>query len=75
MVKPSISIATEITGMTLDELFRIAVRTGLHCAPAAHQAIGTFPEGIVRVSFANSTPAAMSTRSSPPSVKSGPCSR
>jgi len=27
------------------------VRTGLHCAPAAHQAIGTFPEGTVRVSF------------------------
>jgi len=31
--------------------YGIAVRTGLHCAPAAHQAIGTFPEGTVRVGF------------------------
>jgi cysteine desulfurase family protein len=40
-----------LTGTILDESFRIAVRTGLHCAPAAHRAIGTFPEGTVRVSF------------------------
>ena len=37
--------------MILDESFGIAVRTGLHCAPAAHQAIGTLPEGTVRASF------------------------
>jgi selenocysteine lyase/cysteine desulfurase len=35
----------------LTELFGIAVRTGLHCSPAAHRAIGTFPDGTVRVSF------------------------
>src|SRR5271165_2036534 len=40
-----------LTGTILDESFGIAVRTGLHCAPAAHQAIGTFPEGTVRASF------------------------
>ena len=40
-----------LTGTILDESFGIAVRTGLHCAPAAHRAIGTFPEGTVRVSF------------------------
>ena len=40
-----------LTGTILDESFGIAVRTGLHCAPAAHKAIGTFPEGTVRVSF------------------------
>src|SRR5271165_253095 len=40
-----------LTGTILDESFGIAVRTGLQCAPAAHQAIGTFPEGTVRVSF------------------------
>ena len=40
-----------LTGTILDETFGIAVRTGLHCAPAAHKAIGTFPEGTVRVSF------------------------
>lgn len=26
------------------------VRVGLHCSPAAHQTVGTFPEGTVRVS-------------------------
>jgi len=40
-----------LTGTILDEEFGIAVRTGLHCSPAAHQAIGTFPEGTVRVGF------------------------
>ncbi len=28
----------------------IAVRTGLHCAPLAHQTLGTFPAGTVRLS-------------------------
>ena len=40
-----------LTGTILDEGFGIAVRTGLHCSPAAHQAIGTLSEGTVRVSF------------------------
>ena len=40
-----------LTGALLDALYGIAVRTGLHCAPAAHRASGTFPEGIVRVSL------------------------
>ena len=26
-------------------------RVGLHCAPAAHRTLGTFPEGTVRFSF------------------------
>jgi selenocysteine lyase/cysteine desulfurase len=26
-------------------------RTGLHCAPAAHRTLGTFPAGTVRFSF------------------------
>jgi cysteine desulfurase / selenocysteine lyase len=34
----------------LDERFDIAVRAGLHCAPYAHRHLGTFPEGIVRIS-------------------------
>jgi cysteine desulfurase / selenocysteine lyase len=37
-------------GQLLDSGFDIAVRTGLHCAPLAHQTLGTFPEGSVRVS-------------------------
>ncbi len=31
-------------------LFDIAVRPGLHCAPYIHRALGTFPDGTVRVS-------------------------
>jgi cysteine desulfurase / selenocysteine lyase len=29
----------------------IFVRTGLHCAPLAHQSLGTFPDGTVRLSM------------------------
>ena len=35
-------------GLRLDEDFGILCRVGLHCAPAAHRTIGTFPEGTVR---------------------------
>jgi cysteine desulfurase family protein len=35
----------------LDERYGIAVRVGLHCAPAAHRTLGTFPGGTVRFSF------------------------
>jgi len=34
----------------LDKKYRIATRTGLHCAPFAHKEIGTYPIGTVRVS-------------------------
>jgi cysteine desulfurase / selenocysteine lyase len=37
-------------GHILDAGFDIAVRTGLHCAPLAHQTLQSFPEGSVRVS-------------------------
>ena len=36
-------------GLRLDEEFGILARVGLHCAPAAHRTIGTFPEGTVRL--------------------------
>ncbi len=35
-------------GLRLDEEFGIMCRVGLHCAPAAHRTIGTFPVGTVR---------------------------
>lgn len=35
-------------GLILDEKYAIMCRVGLHCAPAAHKTIGTFPEGTVR---------------------------
>ncbi|GAB4258727.1 MAG: aminotransferase class V-fold PLP-dependent enzyme [Deferrisomatales bacterium] len=38
-------------GFALDEVYDIAVRVGLHCAPGAHRALGSFPAGAVRASF------------------------
>jgi cysteine desulfurase family protein len=35
-------------GQRLDEEFGVCCRAGLHCAPAAHRVIGTFPAGSVR---------------------------
>ncbi len=34
--------------LRLERKFGILCRPGLHCAPAAHRTIGTFPEGTVR---------------------------
>ncbi len=52
------TISFNITGMQasqaaarLDEEFDIMCRPGLHCTPASHRTIGTFPEGSVRFSF------------------------
>src|SRR5262245_53056958 len=41
--------ALELGGI-LDQSFDIAVRPGLHCAPYVHRALGTYPDGLVRVS-------------------------
>jgi selenocysteine lyase/cysteine desulfurase len=38
-------------GYVLDKEFSIMVRPGLHCAPGAHRALGTFPRGTVRLAF------------------------
>jgi selenocysteine lyase/cysteine desulfurase len=37
-------------GFRLDEECGILCRVGLHCAPAAHRSLGTFPEGTIRLS-------------------------
>ena len=37
-------------GAILDSSFDIAIRPGLHCSPYAHKALGTFPDGTLRVS-------------------------
>ena len=42
--------------MELEEKFQILCRPGLHCAPAAHQTIGTFSQGTVRLSPGYFTP-------------------
>ncbi len=38
-------------GTILKDKHDISVRVGLHCAPLAHQALGTFPDGTVRFSL------------------------
>jgi selenocysteine lyase/cysteine desulfurase len=35
-------------GLRLDDEYGILCRVGLHCAPAAHKTLGTFPTGTVR---------------------------
>jgi len=57
-VKATAIVSVNIEGLSpsevarrLNEEFKIAVRPGLHCAPLAHQTIGTFPQGTVRFSF------------------------
>ena len=35
----------------LDARFGVQTRVGLHCAPAAHRTLGTFPAGTIRFSF------------------------
>jgi selenocysteine lyase/cysteine desulfurase len=41
-------MAPSEVGLRLDEEYGIMCRVGLHCAPAAHKTIGTFPGGTVR---------------------------
>ncbi|MBN1976927.1 MAG: aminotransferase class V-fold PLP-dependent enzyme [Anaerolineae bacterium] len=41
-------MAPSEVGLRLDEEHGIMCRVGLHCAPAAHKTIGTFPDGTVR---------------------------
>jgi len=44
-------ISTNEAGSLLNTEHDILVRSGLHCAPLAHQTLGTYPEGTIRVSF------------------------
>ncbi|MCL2367294.1 MAG: aminotransferase class V-fold PLP-dependent enzyme [Oscillospiraceae bacterium] len=43
-------IDNAVVSARLDEQYSIMTRCGLHCAPNAHKALGTFPQGAVRVS-------------------------
>lgn len=45
-----VGLDPSVVGYRLDHDFSICVRVGLHCAPDAHRAIGTYPAGTVRVS-------------------------
>ncbi|MBQ7077828.1 MAG: aminotransferase class V-fold PLP-dependent enzyme [Lachnospiraceae bacterium] len=44
--KDQAEVAAELEGE-----YGIMTRVGLHCAPSAHKALGTFPEGAIRFSF------------------------
>jgi len=39
----------------LEQEYGIATRVGMHCAPSAHKAMNTFPQGTVRFSFSSFT--------------------
>ena len=45
------SLHPQEAGTILQDQHEISVRVGLHCAPLAHQALGTFPDGTVRFSL------------------------
>lgn len=47
------NLQSEITSHLLSDVYSIAVRGGLHCAPLAHKALGTGDNGLVRVSFSH----------------------
>lgn len=47
--------SVEEAGFVLEESFGIACRTGLHCAPLVHEALGTAPEGTIRMSPSGAT--------------------
>jgi len=41
-------LSSSEAGFRLDDEFDIQTRIGLHCAPAAHQTLGTWPHGTIR---------------------------
>mgnify|MGYP004502699341 CR=1 FL=1 len=61
--KQDIKNRTAVVSITIDSMdlasiayelesnYHIMTRVGLHCAPRAHQTLGTYPEGTVRFSF------------------------
>lgn len=55
-VIPVVSITVEgydssLLSEDLERGYGIKTRSGLHCSPLAHQAMGTFPEGTLRLSL------------------------
>jgi cysteine desulfurase family protein len=45
------NISSSDAALYFEEKWGIMCRPGLHCAPAAHKTIGTFPQGTIRFSF------------------------
>ncbi len=44
------TLPSDELGLRLDEEFGVLCRVGLHCSPAAHNTLGSFPDGTVRLS-------------------------
>ena len=42
-----------VAAFELEQKFGIMTRVGLHCAPAAHKSLGTYPQGAVRFAFSS----------------------
>lgn len=47
------NLQSEIVSHLLSDVYSIAVRGGLHCAPLIHKALGTSENGLVRASFSH----------------------
>ena len=47
----TLNLDTAQVAYELDEDYGIMTRVGLHCAPSAHQTLGTYPTGTIRFSF------------------------
>lgn len=47
---PPMGIIPSELGAILDTSFAVAIRPGLHCAPYIHKRLGSFPDGLLRIS-------------------------
>ncbi|MFM7592135.1 MAG: aminotransferase class V-fold PLP-dependent enzyme, partial [Isosphaeraceae bacterium] len=47
---PPMGLLPSELGAILDTAFAIAIRPGLHCSPYIHKRLGSFPDGLVRIS-------------------------
>lgn len=46
-----LSMDEAMLAFTLENKYNIMTRVGMHCAPNAHKALGTYPKGTIRFSF------------------------
>ena len=49
-----LTIDNAVAAFELEQECGVMTRVGLHCAPAAHQSLHTFPQGTVRFAFSAS---------------------
>ena len=47
----TVTVQPALTAAALEEHYGILTRVGLHCAPAAHKTLGSYPAGSIRFSF------------------------